>query len=162
MAEIFIGIDNGVTGSIAILRNDGFVLDFDVTPTWKCLNYTKAKQWVTRVVTLELYTLLEPFKSHSVCVIERPMINPGRWKATISAVRALEATQGILELLQIPCQFIDSREWQREMLPSGLSKEELKAASLETGKRLFPALDWCWAKDADGLLIAEYARRKQK
>jgi hypothetical protein len=43
-----------------------------------------------------------------------------------------------------------------------LQKEELKLASLETGKRLFPMARLDGFKDADGLLIAEHCRRTKK
>lgn len=158
-AKTYIGIDNGVTGTIAIIGPR--ITIFKPTPTKKYLSYTKKKQWITRVDTVLLksmlvlwYTTRPPF-----CLIERPMVNPGRFKASVSAMRALEATQIVLEELAIPFEFIDSREWQAAMLPKGLRKEELKQASLQVGKRLFPALK-IKGKDADGLLIAEYARRK--
>lgn len=78
----------------------------------------------------------------------------------MSAIRALEATLTVLEFLKIPYAFCDSKEWQRELLPKGLRKEELKTASLQVGKRLFPSVNFDGFKDADGLLIAEYCRRK--
>lgn len=158
--KYFIGIDNGVTGSIGILNHDGIVI-YKPMPVVRVLNYTKSKQWLHRINGGALEAFLRDFGQNEVfCLIERPMVNPGRWKATVSAIRALEATQIVLELLKIPYQFIDSKEWQRAMLPVGLEKEELKDASLEVGRRLFPSVDWSKSKDADGLLIAEYARRR--
>jgi len=90
------------------------------------------------------------------CLLERPMVNPGRFKATASALRALEATLIVLERLNIPFQYIDSKEWQRHLLPKGIEKDELKKAALDVARRLFPSVQ---TKDADSLLIAEYARR---
>ena len=34
--------------------------------------------------------------------------------------------------------YIDSKEWQKELLPSGCKGEELKTASRDIGCRLFP------------------------
>jgi hypothetical protein len=56
--------------------------------------------------------------------------------------------------------YCDSKDWQKDMLPRGCKKEELKTASLDIGKRLFPSIDWKGFKDADSLLMAEWARRK--
>lgn len=160
-ANVFLGIDNGVTGSIGIIIND--MVTYVPMPVFRQLNYTKSKQWLHRIDGVMLKTFLEDLsKENCFCLIERPMLNPGRWKATVSAIRAVEATQTILELLQIPYQFVDSKEWQSVMLPSGLEKEELKEASLNVGKRLFPQMDWIKFKDADGLLMAEFARRRMK
>ncbi|MHC4574386.1 MAG: hypothetical protein ACYS76_09695 [Planctomycetota bacterium] len=48
------------------------------------------------------------------------------------------------------------------MLPKGCKKEELKKASIDIGCRLFPyhKEQIIKHKDADSLLIAEWARRK--
>jgi len=64
-----------------------------------------------------------------------------------------------LEDAQWPYEYIDSKEWQKVLLPKGIKgSDELKKASLDIGKRMFPTLKI--KKDADGLLIAEYLRRK--
>ena len=64
-----------------------------------------------------------------------------------------------LEESQFPYEYIDSKEWQKILLPKGLKgSDELKKASLDVGKRMFPELNL--KKDADGLLIAEFLRRK--
>lgn len=155
----FLGIDNGVTGSIGLLVEDMVI--YKPMPIFRQLNYTKSKQWLNRINAAALEAFLHDFGAgKAICYIERPMINPGRWKATVSAIRALEATQTVLELLRIPFSFIDSKEWQKSLLPAGLEKEELKEASLQIGKRLFPHITWTGFRDADGLLIAEHARRK--
>ena len=153
----YLGIDNGVTGSIGIILDNEY--NYFKTPVKKELSYTKTKQWLNRIDFDVLKKDLSIYNIH-LAVIERPMVNPGRFKATMSAMRALESTQIVLEQLKIPYQWIDSKEWQKAMLPTGLEKEELKEASLQIGKRLFPNIKWDDFDDADGILIAEYARRK--
>jgi hypothetical protein len=89
------------------------------------------------------------------------MINSTRFNASLSAVRALEATLIALEQFQFRYEYIDSKEWQKLLLPKNIKgSDELKKASLDIGKRMFPDLDI--KKDADGLLIAEYMRLKYK
>jgi hypothetical protein len=92
-------------------------------------------------------------------MIERSMINPMRWVASVSAIRCLEATEIILEELQIPYQFIDSKEWQKVLLPSGLKGDQLKKAADDVAKRLFPKQT---IVNSDSLLIAEYCRRVKR
>jgi hypothetical protein len=140
----------------------------DPTPVKSQLSYTKKAQRITRVDVTGLKSYLQQHSGNwknggCLCVIERPMVNPGRFKASISAVRALEATLTILEDLCLPYQYIDSKEWQKELLPKGLKgTDELKKASVEIACRLFPHLNTQIRKhkDGDGILIAEYARRK--
>ena len=153
----YLGIDNGVTGSIGIILDNQYF--YFKTPIKKELSYTKTKQWLNRIDFDRLKKDLSILNIH-LAIMERPMINPLRWKASMSAMRALEATQIALEQLKIPYQWLDSKEWQKAMLPAGLEKEELKEASLQIGKRLFPNIKWDDFDDADGILIAEYARRK--
>jgi hypothetical protein len=154
--KTFIGIDNGVSGAITIMDEYCNVLLHIKTPVKNCLNYTKKKAFVNRINFQQLKTALLIAGDNSFCMIERPMVNPTRFKATISAIRCLEATEILLEELQIPYQFIDSKEWQKALLPSKLIKEELKRAADSVGKRLFPKLK---IVNSDSLLIAEYCRR---
>ena len=160
MSKTYIGLDNGVSAFGGIIKEDGTVVYFKV-PIRKCLNYTKVKAWLSRIDTVALKTLLvkELPNDYSNClvVLERPMLNPKRWKASVSAIRALEATLIVLEDLKLPYRFIDSKEWQKDMLPKGVEGDELKPASKQVAERLFPKLDF--GKDGDGLLIAEWARR---
>lgn len=153
----FIGIDNGVTGGITIFASNEVIMIHENTPVKKCLNYTKKKGFINRIDSLAFKALLKRAGENTFCMIERPMVNPGRFAATISAIRCLEATELILEELMIPYQFIDSKEWQKVVLPSGLKKEELKIAASEVTKRLYPRLK---VKNADSLLIALYCKRK--
>ena len=160
---LFCGFDNGVTGSISIVNSDGKVFYYSNTPVQRRLNYTKTKQYLNRLDGVKLAQGLKDvflnYGNEIKCLIERPMINPGRFKATLSAIRCLESTLCVLESLGIPYEFCDSKEWQKIMLPKGLQKEELKFASDEVCKRLFPNIKLSESGRGDSLLIAEYFRR---
>lgn len=171
MKRVYFGIDNGVTGTIGVLISDNGELassEFFPIPTFKQQSYTKKKQSISRIDFQKLIELLSPFlaKAQSaIAVIERPYVNPTGIKATLSAIRALEAVLTALEYLAIPYEYTDSKAWQKALLPSGLKgPAELKAASADIGSRLFPqhAASIAKHKDADGLLIAEWARRNKK
>lgn len=159
---LYIGVDNGVTGALSFLWGDE-VHTYKM-PVKKVLSYTKKKQWINRVEINALIGLFITFPrsvlASSFCLIERPMVNPGRFKATVSALRALEATEIVLERMKIPYQFIDSKEWQKVLLPAGLKgTDELKKAAKAVATRLFPDTK---ILNADSLLIAEYCRRTYK
>lgn len=160
--KIYVGIDNGVSGTIGIIKKEGSI--FFKTPTFSEQTYTKKKGNITRIDSPKLKSLLMEYIqtiSQVHVIIERPMINPGRWKATMSALRALEATLIIIEEMGLSRMYVDSKEWQKELLPKGCSGPDLKSASADIASRLFP----CHAKlieshgDGDGILMAEYARR---
>ncbi len=157
---IYIGIDNGITGSIGIILNDRTPLFYKI-PTRSEQDYTKAKKNITRIDQKGLLALINYPSAKVKVVIERPMVNPQRFKATTSALRALESMLIAVESLKYPHMYIDSKEWQK-ILPNGVKgSTELKKASADIGCRLFPQHESLIRKqkDADGLLIAEYARR---
>lgn len=155
----YLGIDNGVTGTLTIVDEKGALQLHRAMPVKTELSYTKEKQNISRIDVPALTDLLIaylPPEPTTHCMIERPMINPIRFKASVSAARALEATLVVLEDLKIPYRYIDSREWQKKMLPNGLKGPELKSAAKDVARRIFPHVQ---TKDADSILIAEYARR---
>jgi hypothetical protein len=177
----YCGIDNGVSGAIAILDDEGRCVTYRPTPVFKSLNYTKVVGHSTRVDGEELKMLLTGYDEMTV-LLERPMVNPMRWKASVSAVRCDEATRIILEGLGLKFIYCDSKEWQKVMLPKraaiknapkdadAVTKKAIQAAktvyksdtkrlSLIVGTQLFPKLTL--KGDADALLIAEWARREK-
>jgi len=163
--KLFIGIDNGVTGTIGCIYNNKTW--FFKTPTKSEQNYTKKKGNISRVMYDELHQMFSEIVSECnypsiMCLIERPMVNPGRFAATISALRALEATLLVVESFGFPYQYEDSKAWQKELLPIGAKGDQLKKDSVSIGCRLFPQHSELINKhkDADGILIAEYCRRK--
>lgn len=158
-----IAIDNGTTGTIAVYNDEGY--HFFKTPIKKEQSYTKKKQNISRIDHIALFDLLDTYyDSNTFVVLERPLVNPGLFKATLSAVRALESTLCVIETLGIGVQYIDSKEWQKVMLPEGTKgSAELKKASKDIGCRLFPQHKELIIKhkDADALLILEYWKRNK-
>lgn len=163
--KYWIGIDNGTSGSIGVVSDDA---TFKATYTKQFIkmeqSYTKKKQNISRIEHSELYEFIKSLKDQGEIFIalERPMVNSSRFKASMSGIRAIESTLIIIERLEVPYMYIDSKEWQKAMLPSGNKGPELKVASASVGLRLFPhCKDFIKKqKDADGLLIAEYVKRK--
>lgn len=165
--KIYVGCDNGTTGTVACVGD--CATRFIETPIVKEQSYTKAKKIISRIDHLSLKQWFLDIMgtgfvvSDLVVVIERPMINPMRFQASVSAARSLEATLCVIEDLGIPHLYVDSRAWQSKLLPKGLQgAPELKKASMDIGLRLFPDQEKVIHKhkDADGLLIAEWARRE--
>lgn len=171
MKVSYFGLDNGVSGSYGIITVDystGEVKSvFELTPSKKELSYQKSKKaYRTRLDYDRFLSILTELKSSSDKIIfcmERPMINATRMQASLSAIACLEATLIALEQLEISYSYIDSKEWQKVMLPAGLKgSDEQKKASMYIGCRLFPEHKELIQKhkDADGLLIAEYLHKK--
>ena len=173
MHRLYIGIDNGVTGTIAWMDSSSPDTQGRVetkmveTPVFSEQSYTREKKNISRIDTKKLEEFFSMISqginpSDILVVIERPMVNPMRFAASCSALRALEATLIIVERFGFARMYCDSRAWQKKMLPQGCKGDELKRASEDIGLRLFPSLEKIITKhtDADALLIAEWARRE--
>ena len=114
----YIGIDNGVSGSIGIISVDyqkGTVdVQFLLTPVKQELSYQKSKtKMLTRVDYKECKKLFQDIKDKSdriILALERPMLNPQRYQASLSARASLEAMLILFEELDIPYSFLDSKE----------------------------------------------------
>lgn len=175
-----IGIDNGATGTIGFICKSEY--KFYETPSFLTHDYQTSKNKRFSRLSFKGYMeLLKEFKQKAkennetiIAYIERPLVNPLMFSSSLGAVRCHEAELIGLELLEISYLFIDSKSWQRELLPSGLSSKkkeegkkkatnELKKASLDLAIRLFPLCKETIEKhkDGDGLLIARYGKIKE-
>lgn len=158
MEKCWIGIDNGVSGTIGVISTDCDP-EFFKTPAITVQDYTGKKKNVTRLDTLKFRDfLLEKKKKYGsaleICC-ERPMVNPALFKATESALRCFEAMWTVIDLLALPVYFIPSTDWQKKLLPEGTKgADALKKASLDIGNRLYPQFRDVKHPDRDGLLIA--------
>jgi hypothetical protein len=156
-----IGLDNGVGATGIALLGPNNLVKYEKLPTKSELNYQKEEQHITRLDVPAFRKLLLNWNlpiADTIVIMERIMINPTRFKASISAARCFEATLIILEEFNLNYDIIDSKQWQHILLPNIEGSTELKKASLELGKKLFPGLKL--HKDADSLLIAYWAMNK--
>lgn len=158
--KILIGVDNGVTGTIGVV-GEGLEPKIYHTPV-KEQNYCKKRDNITRLDANGFADILKQFDAKDVMVVmERPMVNPTRFKATTSALRCFEAQLILIEHLGLAYCYVDSKDWQRELLPKGIKgADEQKKASKDIGKRLFPQLADFKHSDFDGLLIAGLREEK--
>lgn len=173
-----IGIDNGTSGTIGFICGSEY--EFLETPIIVKLDFTKSKKRDIKRLDVDAFCkLLKGYKTKAeegkeplICYLERPLINPMLFTTSILAVRCFEAELTVIESLKIPYVVIDSKAWQKELLPEGISakgkdkkavKNELKFASMEVAIRYFPKEEKLIRKhkDGDGLLIARYGKLKE-
>ena len=164
---MIIGIDNGTTGSITAIHDNGVLLFTEKTPIKSRLKWTKQ---VKHMNVIEMNAMLKLFKIAKkanedpkiICYVERPMVNSLRFNASLSAVAAYVLTVEILEMAKVPYEFVDSKTWQKGMLPAGVKgSAALKKIASEVAIRLFPGYKFPKVV-ADSILIAEYYRRELK
>lgn len=182
MRKLYIGIDNGTTGTIGWV-GEGVHPTIIETPVRVEQSYTKSSKKTTRIDHERLTALFKELigehdPSEVLVVMERPFTGSftkgrnakdkngdrGGFVANISAARAFEVTLVLVEQAKLPHEIVDSKQWQKVLLPNGVTGSDArKAASKDIGLRLFPDQEKVINKhkDADGLLIAEWARRER-
>jgi len=169
---VYIGIDNGTTGSIGVIKGDKS--KFFLPPIYREQSYTKHEAYINRVDPFILCERLKKITKNASAVfilIERPVTGM-QVKTMASGMRALEATLIGIKMAGLEINaYLDSREWQKVMLPGIKGSDKLKAASRKVGCKLFPEHRELIKRtntkdrdtgDADGLLMAEYCRRRFK
>ena len=161
---IFIGIDPGLTGAIAALRQDG-----GIAGLWDAPILTVKKNKATRH-ELNIADMVEILKTlpalHDaqalVAAVERVSSMPGQGVASsFSFGKGFGIWLGILSALGIPYDLVHPVRWKKLML-DGMGKD--KDASRIRAKELFGSqVDLSLKKHhgrADALLIAEWRRRQ--
>lgn len=165
--------DNGTTGTIGWIYGGGAsYADYDMieAPVKKRASFHKEPRSTTVIDVEKLKGTIRGWMEQAslipkdiIAYRERPMINPKRWQASMSASRADEAETIMLEQLGIEYHYVDSKAWQRHVLPSsgkaGTTSDMLKAESMDIGLKEFkdhPGIVQCIRKhgDADGILGA--------
>jgi hypothetical protein len=160
---IFVGIDPGKSGAIAVI-DGGAVLIFPVP-----LITAQPGRGKDEYDVAEIARLFGAFSPESFVVVEKPQPIP----PTIKAGSHAQFQRGVqfgfawmLEALRIPYQLVAPRTWQRVM-HEGTPGDDTKQRSILAAQRLFPGVDLrrsSRARKADdgmaeSLLLAEYARR---
>ena len=161
-----IGLDNGTTGSLAVYDTNLNLMAMHNVPIKKELSFQKKAKHITRIDYPNLCELLTQLKSGENdihCFMERPFTCGSKMINTaLISFRCFEAEIIALEECEIGYTVISSKDWQKNLLPKGLKgSKELKKASLDVAKRLYPYLaEKLNLGNADSVLIAHNFIRK--
>ncbi len=160
MSQIYIGIDNGLTGGLVALS------DHPGPPIAGIPMPTRGKSKGNEVDAWEVMRWLSQFDlSSSTVILETPGKHSPGAQALCSMWDSYGAIRGVLESKAIRHHRIGSQTWQKKMLP-GCAKGDTKPAALLKARQLWPDEAWLASprctKPHDGMidaaLIAEYAR----
>lgn len=173
-------------GTISCYIPEYNYIDFRQTPVIESLDYTKEIQYLNRINHFELKQWFENqinfaksfYKTEIkiIVILERPMVNPQRFKQSKSALRAYEATLIVLEILGLNYIIIDSKQWQHSFFGKDTSQINLKYESMKLGlltlneiynkgiinELEFQRMSKCISShgDADSLLICIYVSKQ--
>lgn len=158
---IYIGIDPGLSGAVAVLNGEGAVCCIHDTPTLTVEGEkTKRKYNVPAMAAL-----LEGIHDGVLVVLENVHSMPKQGVASsFTFGMGLGLWMGIIGAFQLPLEMPSPQRWKKEML-ADQGKE--KDASRFKAIQLFPSVadQLNRVKDdgrAEALLMAEYGRRLRK
>lgn len=155
---IYVGIDPGLSGAVAVIFPDGSVSVFDA-PT---LQVKKGKSMKHEYEDPAMFAILERVREfsrgHAICALEFVAAMPGQG---VSSMFSLGTGMGLWRMAlagnKIPWRFVTPVSWKKRYNLLGKGKQ---AARLEA-MRLFPKVDLSKKKHdgrADALFLAMYAR----
>jgi hypothetical protein len=165
MNQIYIGIDNGLTGAmVALSDHPSPPFDMSVMPT-----RGKAKgNEVDALLLCAWFLSLNTAFDRMTVILETPGKHSPGAQALCSMWDSYGAIRGVLECKQIRHHRITPQAWQKVMLP-GCVKGDTKPAALAKARQLWPAETWLATSRSlvphqgliDAALIAEYGRMKR-
>lgn len=155
-----LGVDCGVTGAIACLRDDGA---FQAVEDMPVMFHGKCK-WADGIVLLDI---VRRMKQGQACraVVEKTQATPKIGVTTANSMGlSLGSTLAVLQIAGCSIELVYPQVWKRAlgMLMPGGSDREKKAASLHRARQLFPSAPLVRQLDngrAEALLICWYAQR---
>lgn len=157
MNRVFIGIDPGKNGGIAVIDKVEYLPHrVNMTRVYSDEILLKTVRFIT--------TVAKDFDDDIICCLEKVGAMPGQGVVSMfNFGKSYGYIKGVLEAFGIPYQEVPPQRWKKEF---GLTSD--KTASVEVCRRLFPDVNLLATprckKPHDGmaeaLLMAEYARRK--
>lgn len=144
---MIIGIDSGITGAIAIMRNSGTLLD--------CFDMPTLMDGKRRLI--DVNSLKRTFSQATVVIIEKAQSMPGNGGvAMFNYGMSYGMILGLCEGLEIPIHPVHPATWKKAMLkdmPKGKDSSIIKVL------QLYPNLQFKRKKDhgmSDAILIGLY------
>lgn len=155
--NLFISVDPGATGAMAILSDNG---DKSWEGVW---DYKDHQECLSRLKDVQ-QLMIKKGKSISVIGIIEKVNSDPRWGKTsiFNFGDNFGQWKGRFDSFGIPYILLTPTKWQKEVFDYKPSSKDRKTASLELARRLFP---WADLKNkghhnrSDALLMAEALRR---
>lgn len=162
---IYIGIDPGLTGAIAVIDSAGECLLLSDCPTEK----KSAKKIVSPEGIAQVVAEIKKLKRKLLALVEEPIAMPRNGRAMgatsmLSYGRGVGIWEGALSMANIKFETVHPAVWKREFFKQQGSDKSL---AIKTARKLFPAIKKKLNRSkhhgrAEALLIAQYIANIKK
>lgn len=160
-ARLFVGIDPGLSGALAVLTDAGRLVDVVSMPTEP---HGKSRRVSGREVRAWLEGITEATEGapFTLCVLEQVASRPGQGAPSVFTFgRAFGAVEGVLSALAVPTDYATPQTWKRAFgLTSDKAESIRKACDLVPGLAGWPRPKGPTHDQAEAVLLAEFARRR--
>jgi dienelactone hydrolase len=153
--KTFVGIDNGLSGAIAIIKNKDIIIH-DM-PVYK--STTGKRKYDLKSINSILKELAS---SDCFAVVEQAQPFPGQGVVSMFSTGYCYGSMLMcLTAHAIPFQIVPSQRWKKEYSLKGLEKD----AAIPVAQRLFPKAEFTTPRGrmldgrADAAILADYAKR---
>lgn len=157
--SIWIGIDPGLQGALAVVSNDGLINVIDMPKASERHGKESRDRICSHSLRDELLTIQHAHGKIRVAVVE--LVGPMPKQGVTSVFRfgyGCGQLEGVLAALCIPTEYVKPQTWKKAL---GLGAD--KAQSLALARAKWPYADCFTLKKHDGraeaALLAEYGRR---
>ena len=159
---VLIGIDSGITGAIAAVRDNRELICVHDMPVLRQVKSAKVSRSVdgAGVARIIREILAQSTQDYVASVVEQTSSMPGQGVAsTYSMGHSRGVTEGVIQALKVPMTLVPPSRWKRQM---GLtSDKEYVRAQMQM---LFPDADLHRKKDhdrAEAIALALWLHREQ-
>jgi hypothetical protein len=165
---LYVGIDPGLSGAVAVLTSRGRVVVLGNTPVIKVKKGKGSKRVYCAEKMADILRAL-PLNRVAIVGIESVHAMPHQGVTSMFSMgRGVGTWDGIIATLGLPIEWLSPQAWQKTVIGPKLDKtQDSKNRSIQRARELFRAqpdiLAQLQTKTSDGradaLLIAEYMRR---
>lgn len=162
---LYIGIDPGLCGAVAVLRDDEYIGVWDTPTTVVRRGQKNHTVYLPAAMVGVLKQIADQFGAPTIIGLEEVHAMPGQGVTSMFSMgKGVGLWEGIITALGMPMARITPQRWKKEMLADGKGKD--KQASIVRALELFPetAPQLARKRDegrAEAILIAEYLRRSK-
>ena len=160
-ARLFLGIDPGLSGALAVLSDAGRLVDVVTMPTEP---HGKSRRVSGRELRAFLDSIAAATEGASIalCMLELVASRPGQGAPSVFTFgRAFGTVEGVLSALAVPIDYATPQTWKRAFgLTSDKGESIRKACDLVPGLAGWPRKQGPTHDQAEAVLLAEFARRR--
>ncbi len=164
--SVYIGIDPGLTGAIAVLDEDGQMLDAIRTPIITASGKGKSEYDLPAMV--QTLAFWQSAVGGGIHLVTLEQVSAMPHDGVTSAFRfgvGVGLWRGILIGMQIPVMQAKPQAWQREALAGRPKGGMVKTSSVAAAQERWPSIPIKFKRDwgmADAAHIAEFGRRQHR